>query len=71
MTDALDAKADAFAVLAAAGAPMQALQIVPGGADLAASGPLRHASRSARRTCSAISASCIRARWRRSAPTAR
>ena len=32
MTDALDAKADAFAVLAAAGAPMQALQIVSGGA---------------------------------------
>jgi phenylalanyl-tRNA synthetase beta chain len=31
-SDALDAKADAFAVLAAAGAPMQALQIVPGGA---------------------------------------
>ncbi len=31
MTDALDAKADAFAVLAAAGAPMQALQVVPGG----------------------------------------
>src|SRR6202163_366094 len=31
MADALDAKADAFAVLAAAGAPMQALQIVPGG----------------------------------------
>jgi phenylalanyl-tRNA synthetase beta chain len=31
--DALDAKADAFAVLAAAGAPMQALQIVSGGAD--------------------------------------
>jgi phenylalanyl-tRNA synthetase beta chain len=30
---ALDAKADAFAVLAAAGAPMQALQIVPGGPD--------------------------------------
>ncbi len=30
--DALDAKGDAFAVLAAAGAPMQALQIVPGGA---------------------------------------
>jgi phenylalanyl-tRNA synthetase beta chain len=29
--EALDAKADAFAVLAAAGAPMQALQIVPGG----------------------------------------
>ena len=42
MTDALDAKADAFAVLAAAGAPMQALQIVPGGAELAASGTLRH-----------------------------
>ncbi len=30
--DALDAKGDAFAVLAAAGAPMQALQIVSGGA---------------------------------------
>jgi phenylalanyl-tRNA synthetase beta chain len=30
--DALDAKADAFAVLSAAGAPMQALQVVPGGA---------------------------------------
>jgi phenylalanyl-tRNA synthetase beta chain len=29
--DALDAKADAFAVLSAAGAPMQAVQIVPGG----------------------------------------
>jgi phenylalanyl-tRNA synthetase beta chain len=31
--DAFDAKADAFAVLSAAGAPMQALQIVPGGPD--------------------------------------
>jgi phenylalanyl-tRNA synthetase beta chain len=31
MADALDAKADAFAVLAAAGSPMQALQVVPGG----------------------------------------
>jgi phenylalanyl-tRNA synthetase beta chain len=31
--DALDAKADAFAVLAAAGAPMQALQVVPGGSN--------------------------------------
>jgi phenylalanyl-tRNA synthetase beta chain len=30
-SDALDAKADAFAVLSAAGAPMQALQVVPGG----------------------------------------
>src|SRR5947199_2166805 len=29
--DALDAKADAFAVLSAAGAPTQALQVVPGG----------------------------------------
>jgi phenylalanyl-tRNA synthetase beta chain len=29
--NALDAKADAFAVLAAAGAPVQALQVVPGG----------------------------------------
>jgi phenylalanyl-tRNA synthetase beta chain len=31
IADALDAKADAFAVLAAGGAPMQALQIVSGG----------------------------------------
>jgi len=31
MADALDAKADAFAVLSAAGAPMQALQVAPGG----------------------------------------
>jgi phenylalanyl-tRNA synthetase beta chain len=31
ISDAFDAKADAFAVLAAAGAPMQALQIVSGG----------------------------------------
>jgi phenylalanyl-tRNA synthetase beta chain len=30
-SDAFDAKADAFTVLAAAGAPVQALQIVPGG----------------------------------------
>ncbi len=33
VADALDAKADAFAVLSAAGAPMQALQVVPGGPD--------------------------------------
>src|SRR4029079_335723 len=33
MTDELDAEADASAVLAAAGAPMQALQVVPGGAS--------------------------------------
>jgi phenylalanyl-tRNA synthetase beta chain len=32
-SDALDAKADALAVLSATGAPMQALQIVPGGAN--------------------------------------
>jgi phenylalanyl-tRNA synthetase beta chain len=31
--DALDAKADAYAVLSAAGAPTQALQVVPGGPD--------------------------------------
>jgi phenylalanyl-tRNA synthetase beta chain len=31
--DAFDAKADAFAVLSAAGTPMQALQVVPGGPD--------------------------------------
>jgi phenylalanyl-tRNA synthetase beta chain len=66
--DALDAKADALAVLAAAGAPMQGLQIVsakesknfPPGCIPAA--PAR--SRSARRMCSAISASCIRAHWK-------
>jgi phenylalanyl-tRNA synthetase beta chain len=33
VADAFDAKGDALAVLAAAGAPMQALQIVPGGAS--------------------------------------
>jgi phenylalanyl-tRNA synthetase beta chain len=33
LADAFDAKADAFAVLEAAGAPMQALQIAPGGPD--------------------------------------
>ncbi len=33
LADALDAKADALATLAAAGAPMQALQIIPGRAD--------------------------------------
>jgi phenylalanyl-tRNA synthetase beta chain len=32
-TDAFDAKADAFAVLSAAGAPMQALQVLSGGPD--------------------------------------
>jgi phenylalanyl-tRNA synthetase beta chain len=32
VASAFDAKADAFAVLSAAGAPMQALQVVPGGA---------------------------------------
>jgi phenylalanyl-tRNA synthetase beta chain len=33
IADALDAKADALAALSASGAPMQALQIVPGGAS--------------------------------------
>jgi phenylalanyl-tRNA synthetase beta chain len=33
VADALDVKADALAVLSAAGAPMQALQVVPGGAN--------------------------------------
>ncbi len=33
LADAFDAKADAYAVLSAAGAPMQALQVVPGGPD--------------------------------------
>ena len=40
--DAFDVKADALAVLAAAGAPAQAMQVVPGGPTLAASGTLRH-----------------------------
>src|SRR5260370_23543442 len=31
--DAFDAKADAFAALSASGAPMQALQVVPGGPE--------------------------------------
>jgi phenylalanyl-tRNA synthetase beta chain len=54
----------------AAGAPMQALQIVPA----ARPGFIPAAaarSRSARRTCSAISANCIRARSRRSTPKVR
>ena len=33
VADVLDAKADAFAMLSATGAPMQALQVVPGGPD--------------------------------------
>ena len=55
----LDAKADALAVLAAAGASVQALQIVAGGPP----GCIRAApapSRWVRRTSSAFSASCIR-----------
>ena len=63
--DALDAKADAFAVLAAAGAPVQALQV---GQRWLRRGCIPDApapSRSGRRMCSAISASCIPARWRR------
>ena len=40
--DAFDAKADAFAVLAAAGAPMQALQVVPGGPAWFHPGRQRH-----------------------------
>ena len=48
--DAYDAKADALAVLAAAGAPVQALQIVPGGPDMVSSRPLgRHPDRTAER----------------------
>ena len=69
--DAFDAKADALAALAAAGAPAQALQVVPGGPAWFHPGPLAARSRSARRTCSGISASCIRARSRRSTPKAR
>ena len=51
--DAFDAKADAFAVLAAAGAPMQALQVVPGGPAWFHPGRSAAPSRSGRRTCSA------------------
>ena len=65
--DAFDAKADALAVLVAAGAPMQALQVVPGGPPgFIPAAPAR--SRSGRRTCSAISANYIRARSKRSMP---
>jgi phenylalanyl-tRNA synthetase beta chain len=67
--DALDVKADAFAVLAAAGAPVQALQVAASGeSKTSRHGCIRAApprSRSDRRTCSAISANCIRARSRR------
>ena len=69
--DALDAKADAFAVLSAAGAPMQALQVVPGGPDWLHPGTIRHhpdraaeRARLFRRAASARAGSC-------SAPTAR
>ncbi len=68
--DAFDAKADALAVLVAAGAPARRCRSFPEdrrGSTLAAPAP----SRSARRTCSAISANCIRARWRRSTPKGR
>ena len=68
--DAFDAKADALAVLMAAGAPAQALQIVPGGPPGFIPAAAAR-SRSARKTCSAISANCIRARWKRSTPKAR
>ena len=69
--DAFDAKADALAALdrgrrAAAGAAGRA-----GRAGVVSSRPLAAPSRSGRRTCSAISANCIRARWRRSTPRAR
>jgi phenylalanyl-tRNA synthetase beta chain len=69
--DAFDAKADALAVLAAAGAPAQALQVVPRALRPGFTPDARARSRSDRRTCSAISASCIHARSRRWAPKAR
>jgi phenylalanyl-tRNA synthetase beta chain len=68
--DAFDAKADALAMLAAAGAPRRQCRWCPAarpGFTPAAPAP----SRSDRRTFSAISASCIRARLRRSTPRAR
>ena len=69
--DAFDVKADALAVLIAAGAPPSG---AAGRARAGRTGCIRDAparSRSGRRTCSAISASCIRARSRRSMPKAR
>ena len=69
--DAFDAKADALAVLdrrrrAGAGAAGRA-----GRAGLVPSRAAPARSRSGRRTCSAISASCIRARSKRSTPKGR
>ena len=68
--DAFDAKADALAVLAAAGAPARRCRsfraVRPGSIPAA-----RGRSRSARKTCSGISANCIRARSRRSTPKVR
>ena len=52
-------------MLAAAGAPVQALQIVPGGATAGCIPAVPAPSRSARRISSAPSASCIRARSKR------
>jgi len=68
--DAFDAKADALAVLAAAGAPAQALQVVPGGPPWFHPGRSGR-SRSARRTCSGTSANCTPARSKRSMRRAR
>ena len=68
--DAFDAKADALAVLVAPARRRRRCRSCPAarrGFIPAAPAP----SRSGRRTCSAISASCIRARWRRSTPKAR
>ena len=68
--DAFDAKADALAVLAAAGAPARRCRSCRAGRPgFIPAAPAR--SRSARRTCSAISASCIRARSKRSTPKVR
>ena len=69
--DAFDAKADAFAVLAAAGAPMQALQVVPGGPAWFHPGRSRHHPDRPAERARRISANCIRARWPRSTPKAR
>ena len=68
--DVFDAKADALAVLAAAGAPAQALQVVPGGPSWL------HPGRSGTiqigpQNVLGLSANCTRARSRRSTPKVR
>ena len=63
--DAMDAKADLWAAMAAVGVPLDALMVSRGRAGLLPSRPLRHWCGRGRRRCWAASASCIRACWPR------